>query len=130
EAQFERLCRVLGLEELASDPRFATNPDRVANRVELEQLLEQRLAGRTAQEWVAELNQAGVPAAPINSVGEMLADPDTQAGLVATLPDGTPQLRTPIRLGGEPLPLSGPPPSLGQHSDEIRSAVDGEQPPN
>jgi len=129
EGQFERLCRVLGLDELVTDGRFATNPDRVANRPELERLLEQRMSERAAAEWVQALNHAGVPAAAINSVSEMLADPDTQAGLVASLPDGTPQLRTPIRLGGEPLPLSAPPPSLGEHTAEIRAAAGGEEPP-
>ena len=70
-----------------------------------------------------ELNEAGVAAAPINTVSEMLTDPDTDAGLVASSPDGTRLLRTPIRLDGSPLPLSSPPPSLGQHADEIRRAA-------
>lgn len=123
EAQFARLCDVLGAPELARDPRFATNPLRVEHRAELEELLEERLATRPAAEWVRALNEAGVAAAPINTVAEMLADPDTRAGLVAELPDGTPQLRTPIRLGGAPLPLSGPAPALGEHDEEIRSAA-------
>ena len=123
ELQFQRLCRVLGLEHLIEDPRFATNPVRVANRPELERLLEERMAGRSAEEWVRELNEAGVAAAPINAVSEMLTDPDTQAGLVAELPDGTRALRTPIRLGGTPLPLSSPPPSIGEHGEQIRAAM-------
>ena len=130
EVQFERLCAVLGLQALVDDERFATNPARVANRAELERLLEQRLSERTAGEWVRELNQAGVPAAPINTVSEMLADPDTQAGLVATLPDGMRQLRTPIRIGGDPLPLSSPPPAVDQHGDEIRTAALGDHDPD
>ncbi len=130
EVQFERLCAVLGLQALVDDERFATNPARVANRAELERLLEQRLSERTAAEWVRELNQAGVPAAPINTVSEMLADPDTQAGLVATLPDGMRQLRTPIRIGGDPLPLSSPPPAVDQHGDEIRAAALGDHDPD
>jgi crotonobetainyl-CoA:carnitine CoA-transferase CaiB-like acyl-CoA transferase len=129
EAQFERLCGVLGLEDLVTDQRFATNPDRVANRRALERLLEERMSERPAADWLQELNQAGVPAAPINTVAEMLSDPDTQAGLVASLPDATPQLRTPIRIDGKPLPLSGPPPALGQHTDQIRAAAGGEPPP-
>lgn len=128
EVQFERLCRVLGLDGLVQDERFATNPARVANRSELERLLEQRLSQRTAAEWVRALNEAGVAAAPINTVSEMLSDPDTDAGLVATLPDGMRQLRTPIRLDGKPLPLSSPPPSVGEHSDEIRTAALGDDP--
>jgi crotonobetainyl-CoA:carnitine CoA-transferase CaiB-like acyl-CoA transferase len=123
EAQFERLCRVLGLEALIDDERFATNRARVTHRMELERLLEQRLMQRTAAEWVPELNEAGVSAAPINTVSEMLGDPDTEAGLVAPLPDGMRQLRTPIRLGGSPLALSSPPPALDEHGDEVRAAA-------
>ena len=74
---------------------------------------------------MTELNEAGVAAAVINTVGDMFEDPDTRAGLVAELPDGTPQLRTPVRLGGEPLPLSSPPPRRGQHTEEITAAVRG-----
>jgi crotonobetainyl-CoA:carnitine CoA-transferase CaiB-like acyl-CoA transferase len=123
EVQFERLCRVLGDEGLAGDPRFATNKDRVANRVELEALLTDRMASRSAAEWVQALNEAGVAAAPINTVPQMLDDPDTRAGLVAELPDGTPQVRTPIRLDGEPLALSSPPPAVGEHTEAVRAAV-------
>jgi len=123
DVQFRRLCRVVGMPGLAQDPRFNTNRDRVANRAQLERILEEHLASRPAEAWVRELNEAGVAAAVINSVSEMLTDPDTVQGLVSELPDGTKQLRTPIRLGGEPLPLSSPPPRLGQHDAEIREAL-------
>jgi len=123
DVQFARLCAVVQRPDLLSDPRFATNADRVGHRGELESLLEASLATRPAAEWVRALNEAGVAAALVNTVGEMLADPDTRAGLIAELPDGTPQLRTPIRLGGVPLPLSGPPPAMGEHDDEIRAAA-------
>jgi crotonobetainyl-CoA:carnitine CoA-transferase CaiB-like acyl-CoA transferase len=92
----------------------------VTNREQLEGILAGRLHSRAARDWVRELNEAGVAAAPINTVSEMLADPDTRAGLVAELPDGTRQIRTPIRLGRDPLPLASPPPELGEHSVEIR----------
>jgi crotonobetainyl-CoA:carnitine CoA-transferase CaiB-like acyl-CoA transferase len=123
EVQFARLCAVLGRPDLLADPRFAANADRVAHRGELEVQLEASLATRPAAEWVRALNEAGVAAALVNTVGELLADADIRAGLIAALPDGTPQLRTPIRLGGVPLPLSGPPPAMGEHDDEIRAAV-------
>jgi crotonobetainyl-CoA:carnitine CoA-transferase CaiB-like acyl-CoA transferase len=127
DVQFARLAKVVGLPELVGDPRFATNADRVANRDALERTLEARLSRRPATEWVIELNQAGVAAAVINTVGDMFEDPDTRAGLVAELPDGTPQLRTPVRLGGKPLPLSSAPPRRGQHTEEITAAVRGVQ---
>jgi crotonobetainyl-CoA:carnitine CoA-transferase CaiB-like acyl-CoA transferase len=127
EAQFERLARVVGMPELASDPRFATNQDRVANRAELETILEDPLTQRPASEWVRALNEAGVAAAVINSVSDMFTDPDTVSGLIAELPDGTRQIRTPIRLGGDPLPLSSPPPALGEHNTAIRESVHSAQ---
>lgn len=122
DAQFSSLCRVVGLPELAGDPRFSSNERRVTNREQLEGILAGRLHSRAARDWVRELNEAGVAAAPINTVSEMLADPDTRAGLVAELPDGTRQIRTPIRLGRDPLPLASPPPELGEHSVEIRES--------
>lgn len=123
EVQFQRLCKVTGLEELIEDQRFALNAPRVANRDELERLLEARLRTRPAADWARALNEAGVAAAVINSVSDMLTDPDTVAGLVAELPDGTKQLRTPIRLGGDPLPLSSAPPTRGEHTAELREAL-------
>lgn len=123
EVQFQRLCGVVGRPELVEDERFARNADRVANRHSLEALLEEVLSSRPAADWVRELNEAGVAAGRINSVAEMLEDPDTAAGLVAELPDGTRQLRTPIRLAGQPLALSGPPPLRGEHSDLVRAAA-------
>ncbi|MCW2985808.1 MAG: CoA transferase [Conexibacter sp.] len=126
EVQFERLSRVVGKPEWVDDPRFEDNAARVANRIELECMLEQALASRTAGEWAVAFNEGGVAAAVINSVGEMFSDPDTVSGLLDTLdePDGAVrQIRTPIRLGGDPLPLSGRPPRLGEHTDDIRAAV-------
>jgi crotonobetainyl-CoA:carnitine CoA-transferase CaiB-like acyl-CoA transferase len=64
-----------------------------------------------------------VAAAAINTFPQMLEDPDTRAGLVAELPDGTRQVRTPIRLDGAPLPLASPPPGPGEHTDAIRTAL-------
>ncbi|MCW3038498.1 MAG: CoA transferase [Solirubrobacterales bacterium] len=126
EVQFQRLCAVVGRPEWITDERFAGNAARVANRGELEQMLEAVLSTRSAADWAVAFNEAGVAAAVINSVGEMFSDPDTEAGLLAVLeePDGpVRQIRTPIRLGGVPLPLSGPTPRLGQHTDEIREAA-------
>lgn len=126
EVQFARLCKVVGREELIEDPRFATNQDRVANRAELETLLEQRFAARPAAEWVRALNEAGVAAAVVNSVGEMLDDPDTRERLVAEVRDGEhtiPQLRTPIRLDGRPLEPGAAPPQLGADDAAVRKAI-------
>ncbi|MEA2170334.1 MAG: hypothetical protein QOF76_3634 [Solirubrobacteraceae bacterium] len=120
EVQFARLAAVLGLPELTTDPRFSDNAGRVEHRETLAAILADRLRTRPAVDWVRELNEAGVAAAIINSVSQMFSDPDTVAGLVAELPDGTKVLRTPIRLEGKPLPLSSPPPRFGEHDAEIR----------
>ena len=110
DGQFARLCRVLGLPEAAADPRFATNADRVTNREALVGLLEEALAARGADDWVAALAGAGVPCGLVNDVGEAFAlaerlglDPVADAG-------GIPQVANPIRLSGSPPPTGWPRP--------------------
>jgi crotonobetainyl-CoA:carnitine CoA-transferase CaiB-like acyl-CoA transferase len=119
DGQFTRLCRVLGLDGTAADPRFATNTDRVANREELATLLEGALAGRRAADWVADLAGAGVPCGLVNDVGEAFAlaerlglDPVADAG-------GIPQVADPIRLSATPVGYRLAPPALGQHTAEV-----------
>src|SRR6202042_1523781 len=68
DAQFRKLCEVIGAPELSADPRFSTNPGRTANRAELRPLLAERLSQRTAAEWFSELIGAGGPCGPINTV--------------------------------------------------------------
>lgn len=127
--QVGRLFAVLDAPELAADPRFTTNADRMAHRAELVAEIEARFATRPCAEWVVALNEAGIAAAPINTVPEMLADRDTRAGLVTSVTDAdgneVPQLRTPIRVDGVPLPPSARPPALGEHDAEVRTALEG-----
>lgn len=126
--QVARLFAVIDAPTLADDPRFATNADRMAHRPELVAEIEARFVTRPCADWVVALNEAGVAAAPINTVPEMLADPDTQAGLVTHVVDAdgraVPQLRTPIRVDGAPLPPSARPPALGEHDAEVRATLD------
>ena len=82
DRQFASLCAIVGAADLAADARFATNPDRVANRAELRDELEQRLSRRGASEWAAELIEAGVPAGVVNDIGaafELAASPRPRA---------------------------------------------------
>ncbi|MDF2702891.1 MAG: L-carnitine dehydratase/bile acid-inducible protein, partial [Rubrobacteraceae bacterium] len=74
DAQFGRLCEAIGREDLAADERFATNPDRVASRDELVEILQRELSERTADEWVERVRAAGVPCGPVNTLAEALAD--------------------------------------------------------
>jgi crotonobetainyl-CoA:carnitine CoA-transferase CaiB-like acyl-CoA transferase len=124
DRQFRALCAALGRLDLADDERFETNADRVAHREALRVALEQTFITRTAAQWRAELEQAGVPCAPVNTVAEALVDPHVvETGLVEEVshPGG------PIRLLGSPFLLDGghrpairrPPPLLGEHTDEV-----------
>jgi crotonobetainyl-CoA:carnitine CoA-transferase CaiB-like acyl-CoA transferase len=119
DGQFARLCRALGLPELAADPRFATNRARVEHREALAATLEAALAARGAADWVAVLADAGVPCGLVNHVGEAFAlaerlglDPVVAAG-------GIPQVANPIRLAATPVSYRLPPPGLGEHTAEV-----------
>jgi crotonobetainyl-CoA:carnitine CoA-transferase CaiB-like acyl-CoA transferase len=81
------VAEVTDLAELLDDPRFATQPDRVIHQVELADLLQERFAGEKREHWLTELRLRGVPCGPVNTFGEMLADPHVeQTGLVARVP--------------------------------------------
>ena len=121
---FALLCRELGAPELLHDPRFRTNPDRVANRDALVGLLETRLALAGTAEWRERLTRVGVPAAPVADVADVLASPQTQAlELLQPLEHATiPDLRLPalpLSLDGERVRHRSAPPLLGEHTAEI-----------
>jgi crotonobetainyl-CoA:carnitine CoA-transferase CaiB-like acyl-CoA transferase len=116
---FGALCVVLGLPELAGDPRFRTNPDRVANRVELVALLEARTRERESAELLAALVAAGVPASPVHDVGEAAHQPQTEAlGILQSLGDLV-TVAAPLSADGERVLHRLPPPALGAHTAEI-----------
>ncbi|WP_427885480.1 CaiB/BaiF CoA transferase family protein [Kribbella sp. GL6] len=115
DSQFTRLAEVLGIPELARDPRFTVNADRVAHREVLVELLEERLAGGSAAAWVERLTKARVPAGRVNSIPEALDYAD-QLGLdplVEVGPDHTRQVRSPIRWTAYRTRPPTPPPALG-----------------
>jgi crotonobetainyl-CoA:carnitine CoA-transferase CaiB-like acyl-CoA transferase len=121
---FAALCDVVGLPELASDPRFATNPERVANREELVGVLSARLRERDVADWLERLKEAGVPAAPVADIGDVVAAEQTQAlGMLQAVPHPT---ISGLRLAALPLSVDEqraehrrPPPLLGEHSAEV-----------
>jgi len=129
DAQFRKLCEVIGAPELADDPRFAANEGRTANRDELRPLLAERLATRTAAEWFDDLIAAGVPAGPINTVdaGVRFAR-DIGLQPVVTAGDGKaamPTVRHPIAYSATPPSYPLPPPGLDEHGEEVRAWLAG-----
>ena len=129
EAMWRELCAVLGLQTLLSDPRFATNMLRMANRDALRVLIEDRLATKDGAEWTRLLVQAGIPAGPIYTMDRVFADPQViQQRMVE-------EVRHPtlgaLKLLANPVKLAAfahgsvrtPPPLLGQHSDQVLKAL-------
>jgi crotonobetainyl-CoA:carnitine CoA-transferase CaiB-like acyl-CoA transferase len=115
---FTRLCAALDLDALASDPRFATNPDRVSRRGELAELIGKRIEGERRADVLARLEKAGVPAAPVNDVGQVAEHEQTaELGLIQPMPE--PTVALPLSLDGERVQHRSAPPRLGEHTVEI-----------
>ncbi|WP_074254538.1 CaiB/BaiF CoA transferase family protein [Vannielia litorea] len=112
DGQFRRFCGVLGLEGLADDPRFATNPGRVTHREALTPLIEAATASWDKLALLAAFEAATVPAGPINDVGEALADPQVVARGMQIAPEGVPGLRGPWKFSDAELALERTAPVL------------------
>jgi crotonobetainyl-CoA:carnitine CoA-transferase CaiB-like acyl-CoA transferase len=123
--QFAGLCEVVGRPELSEDERFATNPDRVANREALIPELQEEFRKRPADEWVEDIRAAGVPSGPVNTLADVFADDHVQdSGILQNIDHLSAgpleMLASPILIDGQRLPIRRPPPALGQHTDETR----------
>jgi formyl-CoA transferase/CoA:oxalate CoA-transferase len=117
-------CRAIERPELAVDPRFDSNPKRVERRAELVPVLETLFPARTTAEWLARLQGAGVPAAPIHTVDQVVSDPQVLLrGMVVDLDHPTlgplHTLGAPVRAAGAPDFHPLPPPALGEHTEAI-----------
>jgi len=125
DRQFRALCEVLHAGELADDERFRLNVDRTANRAELHPLLVERLAEWSADDLFIALNKAGVPCGPVNSIAEGIELAE-RLGLEprVTVGDGeraVDVVRNPISFSAAEIRYGSPPPTLGEHSDDIRA---------
>jgi crotonobetainyl-CoA:carnitine CoA-transferase CaiB-like acyl-CoA transferase len=121
---FERFCKATGQEHLLSDPRFATNPIRVANRDHVTAMLTPVMQSKTTAEWIDLLEAQKIGCGPINTLEQVFADPQVQARkCVVEMPHASGQtvkvIANPVRLSGTPAEYRLPPPTLGQHTDEI-----------
>jgi crotonobetainyl-CoA:carnitine CoA-transferase CaiB-like acyl-CoA transferase len=122
--QWQRCCRVVGLVELAADPRFTTNRERVRNYDVLRPLLADRLRSRTRTAWIEALTAEGVPCGAVRDVAEVLEDPQiaarsmVEAAEHATL-GSVRVLGVPVKLSDTPGSVRTAPPTLGQHTDQI-----------
>ena len=124
DGQYAKLCRILGRPELGTDERYAKNPSRVANLLELLTIIRDLIAPWQVDELVAALDAAGVPCGRINNVAEALAQPQVvHRGMVQHLPhprSGTvPQVVSPLRFENAPLSYTRHPPLFGEHGSEI-----------
>ena len=123
-ANWERLARMMGLAELIVDPRFRTNSDRMQHRAELVEILSAKTRQRTTRDLVEALDAAGIPAGPVNRIGDMLADPhvlarDMVIETVHPVAGPTRSLGVPIKLSQTPGTVRRPAPLLGQHTREV-----------
>jgi crotonobetainyl-CoA:carnitine CoA-transferase CaiB-like acyl-CoA transferase len=121
---FRALCGALGTTEHATDPRFATNSKRVENRRLLVPMLEDVFRTRLSAEWQGKLDAAGVPAAPIENVAQVVASPQTQAlGMLQQAPDLDMTLSgLPLEFDGVRPPYRSSAPALGEHNDLLNPA--------
>ena len=126
DGQYRKLCDVLGAPELGTHPDYALNRDRVRNRVELTRKLHELTRRFTRAQVLPQLDAAGVPAGPINSIGDVFNDPQVIArGMRLNLDNPraeagmTPGQRSAIVMDGAPVASARPAPALGQHTQEI-----------
>ena len=126
--QFANLCKAIGREEFAQDERYATNPDRVANREDLVEVLQWEFSKKTADEWVEEIRDAGVPCGPVNALADVFTDEHVlSSGILRDVAHPAVEmlkmLASPVLVDGGRLPIRRPPPTLGQHTEELENGA-------
>ncbi|MFZ6775752.1 CaiB/BaiF CoA transferase family protein [Undibacterium sp. Ji83W] len=130
DGQYKKFVQIGGLPELADDPRFSTNPQRVQHRDVLVPILANMVRLKTKQEWISLLEEAGVPCGPINTLDEVFADPQVLAReMQINLPHPTAGqvklVASPMKLSATPVTYPSAPPLLGQHTKTVLTDVLG-----
>ncbi|MEB0010182.1 CoA transferase [Glaciimonas sp. Gout2] len=133
DTQWQRLCKVMARADLASDPRFNQVSGRITHREALIVELERAMLTRSSEDWLAALEEGGIPVGPINDYAQVFADPQVQhRQLQVALPrpeGGTlPAIASPLRLSETPVTYRSAPPTLGQNTDEVLRSVLGKTP--
>jgi len=123
DRQFARLAEICGHSEWTADPSFATNEARVGNRAEIVGLVSAAIRERPAAEWLGQLDEAGIPAGPINTITQALADVQAQHRQMVRTLGGVPLVGSPVRLDGERADSGLPPPALGEHTADVLAAL-------
>jgi crotonobetainyl-CoA:carnitine CoA-transferase CaiB-like acyl-CoA transferase len=125
DRQFAAFCSGLGVPKLAADPRFATNPGRVAHVDALDDIVSPRIATRPADHWFTVLSGLGVPCGPVNDIADafaLAADLGLSAEVaVGEGPDAVDLVANPVELSDTPPVYRRRPPRLGEHTDELRA---------
>ena len=125
DGQYRRLCGLLGREDLGSNSAYATNADRIARREELTEILSDLSRTWTKSDLLGACEASGVPAGPINDMGEVFADPQVIARGMRVESGGVPGVRSPFTFSDADLSKTRPAPVLDQDGDRIRSGQDG-----
>ena len=123
DRQFTRLAEICGHPEWATDERFASNSARVANRSEIVGLVSDAIGEKPAAEWLEQLEAAGIPAGPINTLTQALSDVQAQHRKMVRTIAGVPLVGSPVRLDSQRADSDLPPPALGQHTQEVLRAA-------
>jgi formyl-CoA transferase len=123
DRQFARLAAMCGHPEWTSDERFASNGARVAHREDMVGLVSDAIAQRPAVDWLDQLEAAGIPAGPINTITQALGDVQAQHRRMVRTIAGVPVVGSPVRLDGERADSDLRPPSLGQHTREVLESL-------
>ncbi|MFW5636247.1 MAG: CaiB/BaiF CoA transferase family protein [Thermodesulfobacteriota bacterium] len=124
DPQWRKFCKLAGIEELAEDPRFATNAARVNHREELIPIIREKMLDRPAEEWLKLLDENKIPCGPINTLDKVFSDPQVlEREMVADVPHPTAEsfkmAASPMKLTETPCEITRHPPLLGEHTDEV-----------